>query len=378
MRRSVAVLVLGCSLALGALACQARHEPPAPAPSSLPAPPVPPASSRPDALVAIEKGLQAAKLRPPARRAHEPRLAFGKGVFARLGEGALEVYDDESFLPLASVPLEAPRALLTLADGALLAVGGRGLLRWERGKRNVTLLPRPVLLPGCELFADAREPERFWVFEPQAAPPKLSSFRIPAAGQTVGLLLAEQTIELSSPRGGVVGATREGVWLYLTAGRAERFGPGGAKLAALDLGNAPLPMWALPTQRLDQSLWLDAAGSVSRVLVSPRFKPLTSERLVGTPFSVGVGDEGRLLAVVEVTGEGPRFELELFDSKPSLRARVPLPGEAPTGDDDWVRVVTRNQEVAVASRRSRVAVGGPERFRIFDNAGNVIFSIPSM
>jgi hypothetical protein len=252
------------------------------------------------------------------------------------------------------------------------------VLRWELGKRNGALLPKPVLLPGAELFADAQLLDRFWVFEPQGTPPALSSYRLTTGAKDVSLLLPEQVIELASPRSGVFGATREGVWLYLTPGRAERFGPGGTKLAPLALGRTGLPTWALPARRLDQSLWLDAAGPLTRVLVSPTFKVLATQQLVGAAYSAAAGDEGQLLAVVEVTGEGPRFELELFDAQLARLARVVLPGEAPTGNEDWVRVVTQNQEVTVASRRPRVAVGGPDRFRIFDGAGHVIFSIPSM
>jgi hypothetical protein len=78
-----------------------------------------------------------------------------------------------------------------------------------------------------------------------------------------------------------------------------------------------------------------------------------------------------------VTGEGPRFELQLLDGELSQLGRVVLPAEAPTGTDDWVKVVTANQRVAVAPREPRVAVGGPERVTIYDARATPIFSIPS-
>jgi hypothetical protein len=56
---------------------------------------------------------------------------------------------------------------------------------------------------------------------------------------------------------------------------------------------------------------------------------------------------------------------------------VPLPGDAPTGTDDWVKVVTENQAVAVAEHLSRVAVGGPARVTVFDGRAKQLFSIPS-
>src|SRR6185295_2559959 len=79
------------------------------------------------------------------------------------------------------------------------------------------------------------------------------------------LLMPEQTIELTSPRGGVLGVTREAVWLYVTPGHCERLSPGGLRLSALSSSEPVLPDWILPTQRLDQSLWLEPNGRVARV-----------------------------------------------------------------------------------------------------------------
>jgi len=56
---------------------------------------------------------------------------------------------------------------------------------------------------------------------------------------------------------------------------------------------------------------------------------------------------------------------------------VVLPGDPPTGAEDWLKVVTENQSVAVAPREPRVAVGGPARVTIFDARGKQIFSISS-
>ena len=331
------------------------------------------------AALPLEQALQASKLGVPARRDHQPRLAFGKGVFAQLTAQELRVFDAQSFEPLATEPLEGPRALLTLADGALLAVGTQNMLRWERGKKHPTLLARPMLLPGADVYADSQAADLVWVLDAvgtPASPPSLSSFRL---FKSEGLVaLAEQTIELVSARGGIFGVTREGVWLYVTRGHAERFSPGGLRLQGLVLSErGAQPTFVLPARRLDQSFWVDEAGQVSRVLVSPTFKRLAATALAGTAFSADVGDAGRLLAVTVVTGAGPRFELQLFNNELKPLARVPLPGESPTGTEDWVKAVTENQNVVVAAGAPRVAVGGPARFAIFDARGTRIFSIPS-
>jgi hypothetical protein len=333
------------------------------------------------AVVAFEKTLQAAKLLPPAQATHTPRLAFGKGVFGQLTSTELRVFDSSDFAPLASVPLGSPRALLALADGSLLAVGARAIVRWERGKKQPTTLPRPVLLPGAELYADPQQADVLWVFDAGQhgggvlAPPTLRRCRLTPSDSP--LLLPEQTIELASPGGGVFGPTREGVWLYATAGRVERLSPAGLRLSWLTRGEQVLPTWVLPARRLDQSLWLEESGNLARVLVTPSYKQLARAKLGGPALSADVGDEGRLLAVVVVAGPGPRFELELLDQDLAPLGRTVLPTDEPTGADDWVQVVTANQSVAAAPREPRVAVGGPARVSIYDARGNQVFSISS-
>jgi hypothetical protein len=333
------------------------------------------------ALVALEKALQQDKLSLPARRAHTPQLAFAKGVLGQLTRNALCVYDSADFRLLATEPLEAPRALLRLSDGSLLAIGARNMLRWERDRKPPTTLPKPVLLPGAQLFADAQQADLLWIFDGESrggasvGPATLSSYRLKPA--EVGLLLPEQSIELTSPRGGVFGVTREGVWLYVTSGHVERLSPGGLRLASFALSEPSLPTWMLPARRLDQSVWLDEAGRALRVLVSPSYKRLSSVQLAGKAVDADVGDEGRLLAVVVVAGPGPRFELSLLDQELVPLARAVLPSDAPTGADDWVKVVTENQNVVVAPRQAFVAVGGPLRLTIFDARGKPVFSIPS-
>jgi hypothetical protein len=241
-----------------------------------------------------------------------------------------------------------------------------------------------MLLPGAQIYADAQQPDALWVFDEQRrtgiaartnAAATLQLYRLQPAGETVPL--PEQSIELGSTPGGTFGVTREGVWLYATLGHAERLGPGGARLSKLSLGDARLPTWMLPARRLDQSLWVDESGQVSRVLVSPVYKLLGKAQLGGKVLAADVGDEGRLLAAVLVTEAGPRFELALLDQELAPRGRVALPTDEPTAEDDWVRAVTENQQVAVAARAGLVAVGGPRRLTIFDARAKPVFSIPS-
>jgi hypothetical protein len=332
------------------------------------------------AVVALEQAVQAQKLVPPARRMHEPQLAFGKNTLGRLTRDGFAVYDSRDFSLLAEEALESPRALLALVDGSLLAIGARTMLRWERDKKRPTTLPRPMLLPGAQLYADAQQYDLIWTFDgghggADARPGTLRSYRL--APGPLPLLLPEQTVELSSPGGGAFGVSREGVWLYVTPGRVERFSPGGLRLPGFTGAEASVPTWVIPARRLDQSLWLDERGHASRVLLAPGCKRLASVALAGPVVDVDMGDQGRLLALVLVTGPGPRFELSLLDQDLTPLGRVLLPSDAPTGSDDWVKVVTENQTVVVAPGAARVAVGGPSRLSIFDGHGAKLFSIPS-
>jgi hypothetical protein len=384
MRRLIACVVC-CSLApLVAVAC--KGDPSSPnestpsATTGIPSAwlePAPPAPKPPSSAVrAVEQELQASRLRPPLRRKHLPRIAFASGVVARLVASGLEVWSDREPRLITQIPLEEPRALLVLADGALLAIGRAGLVRWEPGHKT-PLRPRPSLLPGSEVFADSQQPNQFWVADTDRARPKLSRYRIDAE-PSVGILLPEQTIELEAEPGGTLGVTREGVFVYVTPAGASRLAPSGAKLAPLVTGGAAPPSWLLASRRVDQSLWLHDSGQLERTLVSPTFKVLGRAAVVGKPHAVAVGDEGRLLAVVSVTGAGPRFELELFDAELRPRARALLPAELPDGQADWAERVTRNQEVVADPRQPRVAVGGPERLVLLDERANVVLSIPSM
>lgn len=291
----------------------------------------------------------------------------------------LRVLDSSSGELLLRKPLEGARLLVPLVDGALLAVGAKSMLRVDPHSKKVTPFGKPVLLPGAELYPDAVAADRIWVFDvlklgDGRSRPILSSIVLEPA--RLGVLLAERSVELELAPGGLLGRTREGVFIYLGKGGAERFGPGGARLPKLSLPSLPGLVWALPARRLDQC-FLFERRRVLRALVSPTFKQLAAVELAGTLLTAAVGDEGRLLAAVVVTGAGPRFELQLFDADLAQLARVVLPSEAPTGEANWVKTVTENQGVTVAPRDGLVAVGGPGRLQVLDAAGKSLFSIPS-
>lgn len=337
-----------------------------------------PASS---AALAMAREIQARKLKLAPARLRKPRLAFGDGVVGQLTAAELVVRGGPDFEVLLRQPLESPRVVVPLADGALLAAGARTLLRFEPSNKKVTGLARPVLLPGSSLFADAIRSDRVWVFDEggsgatRPTPASLSSLELDPSVQ--GILLPSQRLELEPAGSDLLGTTREGVWIHWGARKAERFGPGGARLPALKLPDMPRLLWALPARRLDQCYLFDEEGRLFKAVVSPSFRRLSGIQLSGQPLTADVGDEGRLVAVVVVAGAGPRFELQLFDSELQQLAQVPLPSEAPTGADDWVRVVTENQGVSVAPRQARVAVGGPARVLIFDRQGKPVFSSAS-
>jgi hypothetical protein len=385
MRARLGIVTLYLALAPALSACESRAKPPGEEPAEPPRspdraaalsaqleprPPAPVTS----AALAVARSLQASALRLAPAAGHVPRLVLGKGLLGQLTADSLRVYSTRDASLLVNAPLATPRAVLTLADGALLAIGASAMLRVEPGHQPVSL-PKPVFLPGSEVFADAMQADRIWIFEGHRTPPRLAGYRL-AKGPRV-VLLPEQQIELESAPGGVVGTTREGVWLYFTAGRVERFGPGGARLSGLTTPELSAPFLSLPTRRLDQQYLLDEQGVLMRALVTPRFRKLSQRDLSLAPFAAAVADEGRLLAIVAVAGEGPTFELRLFDEALSEQGRARLPAEPPTGRDDWVQVVTRNLHLSAAPRERLLAVGGPDRVLIFDGQARQVLSIPS-
>jgi hypothetical protein len=329
--------------------------------------------------LAVVRRVQGDQLELEPQREREPRLAFGRGTLGQLTYEELRVFDSSSGELLLRQTLEGARLLVPLVDGALLAVGAKSMLRVDSQSKKVTPLGKPVLLPGAELYPDAVAADRIWVFDvlktsDGRSRPMLSSILLDRA--PLGVLLPERSVELELPPGGLLGRTREGVFLYTGEGGAERFGPGGARLPKVPFPSLPELVWMLPARRLDQC-FLFERRRVLRALVSPSFKQLAAVDLAGTLLTAAVGDEGRLLAALVVTGAGPRFELQLFDGDLAQLARVVLPSEAPTGEADWVKTVTENQSLAVAPGDGRVAVGGPGRLRVLDAAGKLLFSIPS-
>jgi len=380
-----------CLACLFAWGCRSTEPPPPPAPKSvsslaLPSTTAPLGSALPSATLELQRQIRAQKLRLSPARVTLPRLAFGRGLFGQLTQSELRVFDTRDYRLLAKIPLQEPRLLVTLASGSLLAVGRRVSLRFDPGAEKAVSFGRPLLLPGAELLPDSIEAERVWVFDAGSSGntgaasqrgPTLASYRLETTGG--GLPLPEKEVAFESPPGGSFGRTREGVWLYFTAARAERFSPSGHRLSALKLPELPALVRVLPARRLDQCYLLAEPGRVLRVLVTPTFRQLQSAELGGVPFSAETADEGRLLAVVSLLpGVGHRFQLELFDAELGRRARMALPEEAPTGGDDWVRVVTENQTVVASASEPRLAVGGPSRALILDEQGQQVFSIPSM
>lgn len=379
VRFSDAILLRGLCLGLALSPCCKRREASLPdaaasgtAPLAAVAPSVPPRAS---AGIAFEKELQATKLPVPGLRLQRPRLAFGRKRLAQLTPDTLRLLEPGDGREHASAPLEDPRALVVTADGSWVAVGGKETLRWDEQRPQPEHLPPIPLLPQTAVFADAQVPDLLWTFDATADLPTLRSFRL--GPSTIGLLLPETTVALSSPGGGVFGTSREGVWLYVTAGRIERLAPSGLRLPGVSSPQIAPPTWTLPARRLDQSIWLGEDGEVSLVQVTPSFRRGARARLPANVVSAAVGDEGRLLAAVVVSQPGPRFQLVLLDAQLAELAKVELPSEAPTGASDWVKTVTANQTVVAAALDTRVAVGGPGRVAVFDAAGHQVFSIPS-
>jgi hypothetical protein len=320
--------------------------------------------------------VQASKLTVPAQVDQLPRLALAKAALGRLTGDGWEVRALSDFHVLATRALSHPLAVLAMADGSLLALDVERSERFDPATGHSHALPALPLLPGQQLYADAQQPDRVWTLEGSAGKPaRLSSYRLAPSDEK--LVLPETSEELVEGATHRFGLTREGIFLHLVPGQIERWGPGGARLHPLSMPVGDLPTWALPAKRLDQSLWLRDSGALERVWLSAPFKQLGHAQLAGRPLTAAVGDRGELLAAIVVTGPGPRFELQLLDESFKELGRAVLPGEAPNGEEDWVRVVTDNQRLAVSADGAKVAVGGASRVRIFDGRAQELFSIPS-
>lgn len=326
-------------------------------PSRDAAPPVP------SALVGLrERSLQ---LEPRARASE--RIAFGKGRFAQLRNDALIVHSIDGQI-VTRVPVTAPRAVVELADGNLLAADKEHTYFLEATTAKVEVKPRVTLFLDSVLLADRRTKNQFWVVYPMG--PSLYHYDLT---KDAGSLLSFADFVDLGPKlhGARVGAAlglKDGSFALVAGQRVWRvFGSG--RVDAMTPSEPERPIARLLLARTLGEVWaVRADGVAERLTLAARMQRTGKIALDPPPFDVASSDE--CLAVVHLeqrAGQPKRFSLRVYDYEGKSLFERALP--APTGfaaGEDWVDQVTRDEGVALSATAPLVAVGGPGRLQVYD------------
>ena len=300
----------------------------------------------------------------PPREAPAQRITFSKDRIAQLGDNELVVRSVKDWQVSARVPVEDARAVTTLADGTLLAVGGRGLYHLEHGAGSAKLYPRVPLLPGSLVFGDRREKQQFWVLQTLSS--ALSRYELTqSAGSLLGMA---DFFELEGLGRGPFVVLKDGSFLYAVANRLERVFPRG-KQTKLELPRQSGEVWRLlTTRRIDQVWVARSRGALELVQIAPQLNVVRSIEQPLPPYDVASSDSYVASLCIETpAGQARRFTLIVWDAQGHQKLKLGLSSDpAPGRGDDWVSVVTREKTLALSNNPPFVAIGGPTRLSVWD------------
>jgi hypothetical protein len=169
---------------------------------------------------------------------------------------------------------------------------------------------------------------------------------------------------------------KDGSFLYGAGHELRRIFAGG-KQTSFSLPHPDAKLWRLlPTRRVDAvwAIWRD--GRAELVQFAPEVHILTTLELPTLPFDVASNDDAlATVRVVQGGGQKRRYTLLVLDEHGKELLSAELPGDpAPGTGEDWVGSVTRNKSIAMSSKPSLVAVGGPSFVAVWDVAtGKQVF-----
>jgi predicted small lipoprotein YifL len=315
------------------------------------------ASAAASALTELRKS----KLELSPRHAAAEQLAFGRGRLAQLATDQLVVRDTAKFAELARISLPAPRRVVELADGGLLAVGGDAVVRLEPRAKDPERYGRIPLFPESLVLADRRDARRIWVLHGFGS----LLYRYGVGGDA-GALETLEFLDLQGFDQGAFAALKDGSFLYTAGDKLRRFFHGGKRWElALPEGGR---VWRLLTTRRIDQVWIGREGGTLELAeISAGGLRIVRAMKIGSAFDVASNDHE--LAVVEVeSGEGARrWKLAVYDPSGKRRFEAALPGDpTPGAGEDWVGIVTRDKTLALSTYAPLVAVGGPGALSVWN------------
>jgi hypothetical protein len=328
---------------------------------------------RPSAVPSALLELRARRLELTPRSVPAERIAFGHGRLGQLTHDALVVRDSHGFQVVVELPVEAPRRLVGLGDGSLLAAGRERVLRLPKGATRPEEHGRVTLFADSTVLPDARDPQRLWVAHPGDRTLYLHQLK---AGGAAGMLPFDQLLPVEGCDGRGLTTLGDGSFACTTSAGLRHFWPEG-KRVDLSLPAARGAVWRLlPTSRIDQVWMAREQGKLDLYQLGTTAGLLRTLALRDQPIDIAA--RGKSVAVVSVThppGEARRWSVVVLDEQGKELMQAAVPGTENVATDDWVAELLLNRGVVLSRDETEVAVGGPSSLTVWDIAsGRQLFS----
>ena len=300
-----------------------------------------------------------------APRAPAQRLVFGRGMLGELSADRLLIRSmlrpeqDKTFA------LSGGRALTALPSGALLAIDAEAVYRVDPGAAKPRSYKRVSFFPDSELLPERSDGQFFWVVHRVTQ----TALRYRLENSELPMLVSDVETKLEGYDGGAIEMSRDGVFVYSTAGGIARQVPRGkAVIFKPPVGSSGKAIWRLlPAGRLDQLWVVSEDGEVELWTLIPNAPLVRKFRVAERPYeAVAAADALAFVTVVQERGQARRFLALVYDGQGAERFRIELPNDPATSSENWLSNVTQNKGIAVSESEKKLAVGGPTWLGLWD------------
>jgi hypothetical protein len=337
----------------GPSALALSEPPPSPTPSLLP----------PVAQALEEVREQKLEILPP--RDDTPRLSFGKGRLAQAMSDKVVFRDTKDGAPVAEATLGPPRAVSEGVDGSLIALGLSSGARLEPHSNKPRSFAHVAFFPGAALFPDLEDPSHFYVY--YRGEQQLFHYAFEAEA---GSFLP---IEDRFPLADCVSApalTRDGAFLCATQDGIERRAPRGRATYFKLPAGVSAAIRLLPGKRLDEVFSVLPGGEVVHLRLQPGTPVLGRFQLPASPFAAAVNAEALAFVLVSppAPGSARHWTLLVTDFEGQERFKTELSSQAAQANEDWLKAVIGDKNLAISGFEPLVAVGGADSVAVWDYA----------
>lgn|GEM_PF-1196024 len=339
---------------------------------------------------ALLSAWRVAHLELAARAAPGGKLAFGRNWVARLTATELQVFDTKTFHLQLRTPASGYSQVISAADGGLLAMDGKHLIRLEPRAVSFQRYARPTFFPDSQLIPDPLDYEALYVFHRSS--PTLYKYTLENADPLHLPIL--QTIPLGSSNGNpstdpstasthssAFSTLRDGAFVVGTENRIVLSTAGGSsrayslrsrerRILRLVAGTAIRQAWVL---------WDDAELQLVQ-FGQTRATVLEAVHSEGAPLDLEADKKQLLTLELTSPGTSPRrFDVVGRELSGKVRFRVNAGLLVDGAGADWVGRALRDKQLALSRFEPLFALGGENALRVFSTkTGALVFDATSL